>query len=108
MFSDKVFLLDFKLKKLVVINFQTTPRYLTHQSFCSEVRTLYICICRCISQVKMSLKFVLICYHLRIYWVGSIQHVESSLSAKFQLDLLSNSGIIANNIAKCMFSFSLN
>ena len=44
----------------------------------------------------MSLKFVLICYHLRIYWVGSIQYVESSLSAKFQPDLLSNSGIIAN------------
>ena len=33
---------------------------------------------------------------------------ESSLSAKFQLDLLSNLGIIANNMAKYMFSFSLN
>ena len=57
---------------------------------------------------KVSLNFVLICYHLQIYWMGLIQHVESSLRAKFQLDLLSNSGIIANNMAKYMFSFSLN
>ena len=56
----------------------------------------------------MSLTFVLICYHLQIYWMGLIQHVESSLCAKFQLDLLSNSGIIANNVAKYMLSFSLN
>ena len=44
--------------------------------------------------------------------MGLIQHVESSLSAKFQIDLLSNSGIlatrIANNMAKYMFSFFLN